>query len=395
MSIRRDRDDAAPYLVTLNLHHMIHVYEVNDIAELAGLGLTWTALLGETPGATFFQSLPWLEVYLRHYGEGQRLRVLAVEAQGRTLGIVPMVVRRERTRIGSLRVLTYPLDDWGTFYGPIGPHPTATLLAALRYLKRSRRDWDVIDLRWIDADGCDHGRTANAMAFAGLAGEKHPWAKGSVIDLDGDWEAYIGQRSAKWRKNARTVERRLAERYGVRIERYRPRGSAHGEDDPRWDLYGECERVAAASWQGDSASGTTLSHEEIRPFLRDVHVAAVANGAADLGLLSLDGRPAAFFSNYVYAGHVFGLRMGFDPEFSSDGVGNALSVFMLRDGFSRGDRSIDLGAGSVQFKRQWATRMVTSYRLSHYRAGMRAQALRWRRRWGQLVSRGEPVQAAG
>ena len=56
---------------------MFRVEEINSIDQLAGLRLNWQWLLGQTRGATFFQSLDWLEVYWKHFGKGQRLRALS------------------------------------------------------------------------------------------------------------------------------------------------------------------------------------------------------------------------------------------------------------------------------------------------------------------------------
>ena len=89
--------------------------------------------------------------------------MLVVRADEQPLGILPLVVRSESTRVGRVRTLTYPLHDWATFYGPIGPNPTATLLAGLHHVHQTRRDWDLLDLRWVDLDGCDRGRTERAM----------------------------------------------------------------------------------------------------------------------------------------------------------------------------------------------------------------------------------------
>jgi CelD/BcsL family acetyltransferase involved in cellulose biosynthesis len=72
---------------------MIYVQEINDIRQLAGIRLLWNALLPQTPGASFFHSLDWLEIYWRHFGAGQRLRVLVVSVDGRPLGILPLAVR--------------------------------------------------------------------------------------------------------------------------------------------------------------------------------------------------------------------------------------------------------------------------------------------------------------
>ena len=61
------------------------------------------------------------------FGAGQTLRVIVVLDDDRAAGIVPLVVRSERSKLGAFRVLTFPLHDWGSFYGPIGPDPGGTL----------------------------------------------------------------------------------------------------------------------------------------------------------------------------------------------------------------------------------------------------------------------------
>ena len=100
---------------------MSQVIEINRIEDLGQYRLLWSALLGQTRGASFFQSLDWLEAYWRHFGHRQKLRVLIVSSGGEPIGIVPLTVVRESTRVGTLRTLTYPIHDWWWFYGPIGP----------------------------------------------------------------------------------------------------------------------------------------------------------------------------------------------------------------------------------------------------------------------------------
>ena len=356
------------------------VEEVNDLEELGSYRLLWNSLLPQTRGATFFHSLDWLETYWRHFGHRQRLRVLVVAARGKPVGILPLAVRRERTRIGTVRVLGYPLDDWGTFYGPIGPAPTATLLGGLRHLRGSRRDWDLLDLRYVDNDQCDHGRTQHAMRMAGFRPHQQAWAQTTVVDLSGTWEQYWMTRRKKWRHNVRRCQRRLSEEGELTHVRYRPEGAAAGDGDPRWDLYDACEKLAFRSWQATSSNGTTLCHESIRPFLRDVHAAAARTGSLDLNLLLLDGRPISFVYNYHYRGQVYGLRMGYDPAMARLGPGSVLQRLVLEDGFRRGDRLYDLGIGSMECKRYWQSSVASSYRYAHYPlAAPRTQLLRVKR----------------
>jgi len=192
--------DRWPLTSRITLHRpgnrqMSSVQEINSIEELAGYRLLWNRLLSDTREASFFQSLDWLEVYWQHFGADQKLRVLIVYSGDQPIGILPLVVRQESTRIGTLRVLTYPLSDWGSFYGPIGPNPTATLLAGLSYISRCDRDWDVVELRWVNNERCDFRRTEQAMRSAGIEGKKQAWRQAALIDLDGTWPPrWVGAR---------------------------------------------------------------------------------------------------------------------------------------------------------------------------------------------------------
>jgi CelD/BcsL family acetyltransferase involved in cellulose biosynthesis len=357
---------------------MCHVREINDFEELETLRLPWRSLHAQTRGASFFQTLDWLLTYWRHYGEKQRLRVLVVESNNEILGILPLVVRTEATRLGSIRVLTYPLHNWGTFYGPLGPNPTATLTAGLAHIGRTTRDWDMIDLRWVNRDQVDHRRTATALELASLSAAEHALESVALVKYEGTWEEYWLARPRKWRANLRRSQKLLAGRGQLRVVRYRPAGAAHGEDDPRWDLYEACERVAAQSWQASSGQGNTMSSSSVSGFLRDAHTAAVKLGMVDLGLLYVDEEAVAFIYNYHCEGQLFGLRMGYNPAF--DGAGSVLMQDVLADSFQRGDAAFNLGAGYLEWKRPWLTTIVASYHYTHYAPrALRAQALRLKR----------------
>jgi CelD/BcsL family acetyltransferase involved in cellulose biosynthesis len=238
----------------------------------------------------------------------------------------------------------------------------------------------VIDLQGLPAQGWDRGRTATALAYAGLAPQESAGESAALVDLEHGWDAYWRSRTGRWRQRNRLSERRLAQRGTVAYLRHRPSGAAGGDGDPRWDLYDACEALAERSWQGASLTGNTLSHGRVRPFLRDVHAAAAEAGAVDLNLLLLDGRPAAFVYGYVWGNEVFHLRTGFDAALTSDGAGSVLIGRMIQDSCRRGDRRLNLGAGYLDWKRNWATSIAPTRRVTAYApASPRAQALRIKR----------------
>ncbi len=274
---------------------MIEVREINLIEDLGEFRPAWQSLLAETPGASFFHSARsgWNvtgSILRPGSGCGSWWRPKA----GSRSGIMPLVVRTESTRVGRLRMLTYPLHDWATFFGPIGPSPSATLVAGLRHVRQTPRDWDVLDLRWVDPDGADLGRTERAMAQTGFRPCPQKWDRTSLVELPENWRDYWGDREAKFRKNVDRLQRRMAQQGKVELVRYRPDPATEGDVDPRWDLYDACVALAQRSWQGGRGDKTNLCHAAVGGFFRDAHAAAARLGAVDVNLLYFNDQPAAF-----------------------------------------------------------------------------------------------------
>jgi CelD/BcsL family acetyltransferase involved in cellulose biosynthesis len=360
---------------------MYDIHEINSIDQLDPLHSQWRRLLSVTERAGFFHTLPWLQVYWKHFGAQQKLRLLVVTRNGNVLGILPWVVRTERRRVGQVRVLTWPLDDWGSFYGPLGDDPATLLTVGLRHINQTTKDWDLIDLRWMNGRGELASQTHEALNAAGITSYRRVRDQTALVDTRGTWDDYLAGKTSKWRNNLRRWRRKLAEWGEVSFERYRPAGAAAGSGDPRWDLLDECMDVARRSWQATSANGTTISTGNIRDFIHDAHAVAAEHGHLDLNLLRLDGRAVAFAYNYFFHGSVYGLRIGFDADLSRDGVGNLVCCNALEDSFRRDDHTFDMGPGSLDYKKAICTEIIDLVQFTHFRpAGVRAQAMRWKSR---------------
>lgn len=358
---------------------MAHVVEVNDIEELSQYRLLWNSLFQSTPNASFFLTFDWLDTYWRHFGHDQKLKVLVVYAAGEPVGILPLCVRREKYRLATARVLTYPLDNWGTWYGPIGPNPSTTLMAAMQHLRSTPRDWDMIELRWVSDDATQGGKTARALRVAGLLSEKQEYASTSIVDLPATWDAFLALKSHSLRRQFRRTLRDAFESGAAEFVRHRPAPAAAGDGDPRWDLYDQCVAVAESSWQSSVVHGNTLTHERVRDYFRDAHASAARVGMVDVNLLLVDGRPAAFLYGYHFRGNIAALRTGYDASIGG-GIGSALLIQSVKDSCERGDQSIDFGPGEREHKRRLRTRIEPTYRLTYSPlSSWRSQTVRWTR----------------
>lgn len=271
---------------------MIHVREINSMEALAEYRMVWKALFAEMRQPTFFQTFEWFEVFWKHYGAERKMRVLVVYWGDTPIGILPLIVFSEETKLGLTRVLSWPLSEWGTFYGPIGPDATVTLRAGMQHIHETPRDWDLLDIRSIDKIQ-DHRRTELGMQAAGFQPHHQLWGQTALIDFNQSWDDYWASRTKKWRRNVRKNKEMLQGQGELTHVRYRPEGAARGDDDPNWDLFDDCIKIACNGWQGQSTTGTTLCHESVKAFLRDCHEVAARLGMLDVNVLYLDGEPIA------------------------------------------------------------------------------------------------------
>ncbi len=369
----------------------LFVEKLSDLGELRLHRDAWNRLARETASAQFFQTFDWFEAYWQHYADGQSIHVLMVRDDADLIGIVPLVLRTETRRLGRLRVLTYPLDDWGSFYGPVSSDPERTVQAALGFIHQQPKNWDILSWRWIDNQHAATQSINDAMCMYGMRGFPSVRETAALIDLPGSWEDYVASRTGKFRNNMRRWERRVKESGSLRYLKHRPRGESHDDADPRWDLYDTCEQLAARSWQGSSDSGTTLSHSSIRPYLRDAHAAAVRIGAADLNLLYLDDQPIAFEYGYWWQGYKYSLRFGFDSGLSQSGVGNLMWLETIKASIEANDHTFDMGPGSLDYKRHYYTRLCDCQTIDHYRRfAPKAQAIALK----NLISQHLPASVA-
>jgi CelD/BcsL family acetyltransferase involved in cellulose biosynthesis len=374
---------------------VIEAYEINRLRELDSIREHWRRLLARTPNCSFFHTLEWLETSWSHYPQRQRLRVIVVQRNGALIGIVPLCVRQERRRVGPVRVLTYPLDDWGTFYGPIGAEPRSTIRAAVAHIAATPRDWDLIDLRWVDEAADEFLTIGEAFREASFDYRVWPRMQVRLCRIADGWEAYQESRSRNWRRKMRHDVEALERAGEVKLLRYRPDAGV-GTEDEHAKIYQLCEKIAENTWQASDESQSTLCSPRVREMLRQVHSQAAALGMLDANILFVGDKPAAFNYNYVAEGRVYGLRCGFDPTLGLDGCGRVLLYMMFEDSFRRGDVEHNFGPGDQPYKSRFATEMRYAYTYRHFaRFSLRSQLLHLKeqvaaRLWSEetLVERG-------
>lgn len=345
---------------------MITVAEINDIDQLDNFRLAWHSLLGKTKGATFAHSPEWLEHYWEHFGQGLKLRVLLFTLGNKVIGIVPLVVKPVSTKLGIMRVLTYPLDGWGAFYGQIGSNPAATMVTAMRHLHTSKRDWDLIDLRYIDQDGHDNKRTANALKSVGFQGSEAIWKQLPIVNtLDTNWTSYLASRSAETQHTIETAERVISARGPVAFYRSQMEDPTSPDWNPRWDLWAKFEQMDFRFGNETTIAGGHFSNQKKLAFLREIHGPAVRAGRARIEALFINNSLVACAYGLLHATGIDYLAIGRRGGAPNESVTHLIAR-MIQKSIHDKEHSLNLSLLGTELAQMWKNEDRKSYRCSHF-----------------------------
>jgi CelD/BcsL family acetyltransferase involved in cellulose biosynthesis len=159
-----------------------------------------------------------------------------------------------------------------------------------------------------------------------------------VIELPGDWDAYLARLSGKDRHELRRKLRR-ADAAGARVEVARTAAAVGG-------LMYDFLALHRKSKVGKSR----FMDDRMEAFFREMGAAMAAAGWAALWLLRLDDRPAAALFCFEYAGTVGLYNSGFDPDLRAASPGVVLIARTIEDAIARGFRRYDFLRGDEPYK---------------------------------------------
>ncbi|WP_290649645.1 GNAT family N-acetyltransferase [Aquisalimonas sp.] len=193
---------------------------LTEFAQVQALADDWERLHAVTPGATPWQSWPWLQAWWPVMGGDPRLCVVVVEQGGRPALILPLQMARVRMLGLSVRVLepigmpdeiNRPLLALGPADPPLLRQALSALVTPRGLASESRSPpWDMLR---VDEVLAEDERVQTALAFAreqGLASRLQPLHPCPYLSLKQSWPDFLASRGRRLGRNLRAAHRRLA-----------------------------------------------------------------------------------------------------------------------------------------------------------------------------------------
>lgn len=339
-----------PARASRNVRRAYRVRQFRDFADLPG---SYRSLLdGDIERHGVFREPEWFEYLMRNFFETDELRLYGVEEadSGRPHLLAPLCYStrdravRKGHMIGSI---SHPENytTAGLVFDPAVEQPVRELELLFRHFRSASADghpqrFDAIRIWPVELDSALGDTIHQALRGAGFFVQSYANSFNRYEGTTGlSYEAYFAQRSANMRYNVRRRQRAL-EKTG-RLELILATSPADLESS-----LSDYIAVSRASWK-IPASMFGLETLQL------MHLCA-RKGCLRLGILRLDGKPAAAQFWIVSGGTAHCARLAYDEAYKKLAVGVVLTNFMIAHVLDH-DRvnKLDYGYGRDEYKRGW------------------------------------------
>ncbi len=309
-----------------------------DNPDFLNLPAPVAALFAKAARRSFFALPIWYHVLARFGTDvGDRVRLYLDDASAPTAALACRVSATAPRELLSLS--NYYSCEHGPILDGAGTALAPALARIAAEIASERPAWDAIRLGGLDPEDPGFALVAGAFGTAG-------WSVHKYFD-SGTWYEDTGGLSFAdylkalppalrntWRRKAAKLERsgRLSEAFHDR-----PAGIADG--------IAAYEAVYRNSWKG---------HEPYPAFTSELIHAAAACGALRLGILNLDGEPAAAQLWLAWQGRATIYKLAHDQRFDDLSLGTLLTMRMFERVLD-GDQpqEINFGRGDDGYKKLW------------------------------------------
>ena len=340
--------------------------EIGDFAAFAERrGADWQRIASVSDRATVFQTWEWVASWWKHHGQGKRFVGLAVVDAGAVVGCAALFGPGALAPLRTLRVVGNGGSDYLDFLALPG-FEARVADAISRYLEKTRRSWDWVDLQQIRPGSLVASDLANVPApglrAARWIGETCPY-----LALPSDWETFRQGLSKKLRQNVGYYGRALEKSFVVEIRTATEETLA---DDLESFFFLHQRR-----WNQRWMPGAFASRRE-RAFHSEAAARLLASGMLRLHTLSLDGETQAALYCFQKDTRCCYYLGGFEPKFARWSIGTVLTAHAIRYAIER-DRAaeFDFLRGDEAYKYKWGAVDRFNQRVSITHLGVRPAIL--------------------
>jgi len=348
---------------------MLEIFKITEINEFNKLKTYWNDVLSNSKENSFFLTWEHVAVSVKNLNDNQKLYILYIKNDDKIIAIAPLRKSKYSFRRGLSYNIIEPLD-YGTSTDYNGliltEQKSKTLLFFLSYLYR-QKDWDFIKFSDIPKKSIFANLLIKFKNFFPV----FELTKGAIcpyLELPDSIEDFLKRYSKNFRKNLRRRLRALQRDHGkVEIKNYHEFCSIEEGMNLFFDLHQK-------RWLSINKPGA-FNVQKVRDIFLDRAKFFDKKGWFALYFLVVNGKPIAAKYVIEYDKKIHGCLSGFEPRYSSYGIGNLLLMKVIETGITRKFSEYDFMKGDELYKFNWTKKYRTNINVKFINNNFRSRLI--------------------
>ena len=304
-------------------------------------------LFAQAERQSVFLGLPWFRNFVQTaMNAEERVRIYSASAEGANGTPVGMLLMRdsgESRSFTSLRKLEALANYYSCFYAPHfadsldGPREAARALALA--ISQEKPRWDAVEFKPMDVNAKEFAEIVGAFKSAGFAVQTYFSSGNWYLPVNGRSFAQYSESLPSVLKNTLSRKRKKLEKTGrAKIEIV----TGGPGLDAAIDAY---RKVYLSSWK---------QPEPYTDFIPGLIRMCSSIGALRLGIIYVDGEPAAAQLWIVHHGKALIYKLAYDERFAELSVGTILSATLFENALDVDKvAEVDYLSGDDAYKKDW------------------------------------------
>lgn len=305
-------------------------------------------LLEETERHSFYYGRSWLKNYCDHIPTSNdqiRFYVVTDVNSDDVLAVAPLVVTQNgaATRPKALEGLSnYYSSLFGIPTKEMSSGSAAPFAALFTTIAAERPRWSSINLRPLDNESTNYGACITALKNSGFIVQPYFCFGNWILDVAGrSFDEYFQSLSSQVRNTVQRKEKQLFKKPGVELRIV----TEPADVDAAMDQY---EVVYRSSWK---------EPEPYPGFMRGLVREAAKRSWLRLGIVTIEGQPAAAQIWINQSGVASIYKLAYDEKFQQMSVGSVLTKALMRHAIDVDKvNEVDYLTGDDAYKRDWMSR---------------------------------------
>lgn len=306
----------------------------------------YDGLFAESGRHSHYLSREWFElIFSACARDGDELRIYGYEEDGIPVAAVPAWCTESLTDLAAGRTLSSLSNWYSGIYRPLIAERAGAdgriLGAIVDEILDERPRWDSLHMMPLEADGPAYHGLIDAFRGSGLMPHSYYVSADWYEPFEGaSFDDYWRVLSSKKRNTLRRKEKRAETEGHLELV-------LHTDASDIERGIADYERIYAASWK---------EPEQFAAFVPALIRRSAESGLLRLGLVYIDGVPAASELCIVAARAALMMKTAYDPRYRDLSVGALATLKVLRYVLDNDEiDEIDFGNGEDPYKREWVT----------------------------------------